>query len=146
MATLSGKRDHINGIYFIPLQGHPTPLYSPVPTAFQVELYAITSAAHTPLQSYSFANSVYHMNTLPALVQFLLWACFSPIIDTCCKAIYAGLFTTWPGLTSNLVRKQLPKFIETAKGHLRLARQHVRSTRTPPQPPRHHPHSPYTNL
>ena len=32
---------------------------------------ALTSAAHTPLQAYMFANSAYHMNMLPYLVQFL---------------------------------------------------------------------------
>ena len=43
---------------------------------------ASTSAAHTHTQAYVFANSVYHMNTLPALVQFLYRACFSPVVDT----------------------------------------------------------------
>ena len=59
------------------------------------------------------------MNMLPDLVQFLHRACFSLIVDTWCKAIDAGYFTTCPGLTSNLVRKHLPTSIETAKGHLR---------------------------
>ena len=85
------------------------------------------------------------MSTLPALVQFLHRAYFSPVVDTWCKAIDAGYFTTWPGLTSKLVRKYLPTSIETDKGHLRLARQHIRSTRdqltrTPPPPqPIHQP-------
>ena len=69
------------------------------------------------------------MSTLPVLVQFLHRDCFSPVMDTWCKAIDAGYFTTWYGLTSKLVRKQLPASIDTAKGHLRLARQHVQSTR-----------------
>ena len=61
-------------------------------------------------------------------------------MDTWCKAIDAGYFTTWPGLTSNLVCKHLPVSIEMAKCHLQLARQHVQSTRNqptrtpPPQP------------
>ena len=81
------------------------------------------------------------MSTLSPLVQFLHRACFSPVIDTWCKAIDAGYFTTCPGLTINLVRKHLPTYIETSNVHLRLARQHIRSTRnqptlkpTPPQP------------
>ena len=48
---------------------------------------ALTSAAHTHTKAYVFANSVYHMNTLPTLVQFLHRACFSPVMDTWCKSI-----------------------------------------------------------
>ena len=101
---------------------------------------AITSAAHTFPQAYVFANIAYHMNTLPALVQFLHMDLFIPVVDTWCKAIDAGYFTTWPGLTSKLVRKHPSPSIETAKGHPRLARQHIRSTSAqppltpPPQP------------
>ena len=105
---------------------------------------SLTSAAHTSPQAYIFANTAYHMSTLPALVQFLHRACFRPVVDTCCKAIDAGYFTTWPGFTSKLVHKHLPTSIETAKVHLRLARQHIRSTSsqpplTPPPQPIHQP-------
>ena len=84
------------------------------------------------------------MSTLPALVQFLHRACFSPVMDTWCNAIDAGYFTTWPGLTSKLVRKHLPASIDTSKVHLRLACQHIRltryqPTRTPPPQPIHQP-------
>ena len=89
---------------------------------------ALTSEAHTRPQAYVFANSVYHMNTLPALVQFLHRACFSPVVYTWYKAIDAGYFTTYKGLISKLVRKHLPTYIETAKGHLRLSHQHICST------------------
>ena len=76
------------------------------------------------------------MNTLQALIKFLHQACFSTVINTWCKAIDTGFFTTCPGLISSLVRKHLPKSIETEKGHLKMACQHVRSTRTqPPLPP-----------
>ena len=36
-------------------------------------------------------------------------------------SIDAGLFSTWPGLISQLIRQHLPKSIATAKGHLRTA-------------------------
>ena len=69
-------------------------------------------------------------------------------MDTWCKAIDAGSFTTWPGLTSKLVRKHLPASIETAKGHFRLVCQLILSTRNQPtltQPP--HPiHQPMTTV
>ena len=82
---------------------------------------ALTSAAHTFLKAYVFANSAYHMNMLPALVQFLHRAYFSLFVYTWCKTIDAGYFTTWQGLTSKLARKHLSASIETAKVHLRLA-------------------------
>ena len=85
------------------------------------------------------------MNTLPALVHFFHRACFSPVVDTWCKAIDAGYFTTWPGLTSKVVRKHLPTLIETSKGHLRLAHQHIGSTSAQP-PSDTAPPSSYTNL
>jgi hypothetical protein len=46
------------------------------------------------------------------------------------KAIRAGHFATWPGLTEDLVRKHLPKEIATVKGHLSQRRKNLRSTTT----------------
>ena len=57
------------------------------------------------------------------LVQYLHRACFSPVVKTWTHAIDAGFFTTWPGLTSALVRKHLPKSLAMAKGHLRQDRK-----------------------
>jgi hypothetical protein len=75
------------------------------------------------------------MRTLRDLVIFLHRACFSPVVDTWCKAIDNGNFATWTGLTSKLVRKHLPKSMATAKGHLRMSRKNVRSTKPPPSSP-----------
>ena len=75
------------------------------------------------------ANNVHIMKTLSDLVQYLHQACFSPVLKTWTTAIDAGYFATWPGLTSALVRKHLPKSIATAKGHLRQDRKNVRSTK-----------------
>ena len=99
-----------------PYKGTPTQPHPPLPTPFQPD---------TADQSYVFANSAYHMSTLPALVQFLHRSCFRPIVDTWCKAIDAGYFTTWTGLTSKVLLKHLPASIEMDKGHLRLTHQHV---------------------
>ena len=78
------------------------------------------------------ANSAYTMTTLRDLVQYLHRACYSPVVQTWTKAIDAGFFTTWPGLTSAMVRKHLPKSMATAKGHLKQDRQNVRSTQPKP--------------
>jgi hypothetical protein len=74
------------------------------------------------------------MKTLQDLVVYLHRACFSPVTRTWTATIDAGYFATWPGLTSALVRKHLPKSIATAKGHLRQDRKNVRSTKLTTSP------------
>jgi hypothetical protein len=50
------------------------------------------------------------------------------------QAIAAGYFTTWPGLTVQLVRKHLNKPILTAKGHKKQTRQGTRSAQVKIKP------------
>ena len=69
------------------------------------------------------------MNSKAELVQYLHWCAFGPVVSTWTKAIDSGYFSTWPGLTSNLVRKHLPKLLATTKGHLKQDRKNVRSTK-----------------
>ena len=52
----------------------------------------------------------------------------APPISTWIRAIDKGWFSSFPGLTSNRVRQFCTKKIETAKGHLKLQRQHVQSS------------------
>ena len=52
------------------------------------------------------------------LAQWLHASCGSPKPSTFCTAIEKGNFLTWPGLTSNLVKKHLPAIEATSKGHL----------------------------
>ena len=86
-------------------------------------LWDIDLTALNPPSNPSFlqahVNIAYKMKTLKDLVLYFHRACFSPVISTWTKAIDAGYFTTWPGLTSALGSKNLPKAITTAKGHLR---------------------------
>ena len=53
------------------------------------------------------------------MVQYLHQCAFITVVHTWTKSIDAGYFSTWPGLTSKLVRKYLPKLLATAKGHLK---------------------------
>ena len=112
-----GTRNHVNGLW-------------------TVDLSAPSSIRPLDASSISFplVNSVHTMKTLPDLVIYFHRACFSPVIKTWTQAIDAGFFTTWPGLTSALVRKHLPKSLATAKGHLRQDRKNVRSTKIPSIP------------
>jgi hypothetical protein len=79
------------------------------------------------------ANSVYDTTSKTDLVQYLHQSCFSPTASAFTKAIDKGfLTTTWPGLTSNLVRKHQPKLDATVKGHLRQKFKNIRSTKPKP--------------
>merc|ERR1711884_734697 len=53
----------------------------------------------------------------------------APTITTWLNAIENGWFTSFPGLTSQRVRQYCFNKMETAKGHLKLQRQHVQSTK-----------------
>ena len=49
------------------------------------------------------AKNIYKYKKKQDTVTFLHKAGFSPVKSTCIKAINAGFFNTWPGLTSELV-------------------------------------------
>ena len=52
-----------------------------------------------------------------------------PTKTTWIKAIKAGNYATWPGLTTNAVRKHFPESEETQKGHMRKEPSGIRSTK-----------------
>ena len=96
----------------------------------------LTPNAHAPtttqLNNTHIANNAYTKQTKQQLVTWLHAAAFSPVVATWCAAIDRGYFLTWPGLTSALVRKHLPKTVATYKGHLKQDRQGLRSTKIHP--------------
>ena len=73
------------------------------------------------------------MSTKPDLAMYYHRAAFSPVPTTFISAINNGNFSTWPGLTAELISKHLQKSLTKAKGHNKLARKNVRSNR--PQAP-----------
>ena len=107
--TITGLRDPRTGMYYIDIL-QPPPVSPP--------------ALHP------FACSTYVMNTKADLVQYLHRCAFSPVVHTWTKEIDAGYFATWPGLTSELVHKHIPKSLAMAKGHLKQDRQNICSTKT----------------
>ena len=70
------------------------------------------------------------MRTIPALINYYHMTMGAPPINTWIKGIDNGWFTSFPGLTSARVRQYCTNKVETAKGHLKLQRQHVQSTQT----------------
>eukprot|EP00957_Ditylum_brightwellii_P159199 12116814-Ditylum_brightwellii.AAC.1 len=47
------------------------------------------------------------------------------------KAVNAGFFTIWHGLTADLTKKHLPKSPATVKGHIKQQRKNVRIIKPP---------------
>jgi hypothetical protein len=73
------------------------------------------------------ANNIHKLTVKQDIMTYLHCACFSPVPSTWLNAINAGHFTTWPGLTIDLICKDLSKSVATSKGHIRQERQHLRS-------------------
>ena len=79
-------------------------------------------------------NNAFAMATKPDLAMYYHRAAFSPVPTTFISAINNGNFSTWPGITAELISKHLPKSLATVKDYNKLSRQNVRSTR-PQEPP-----------
>jgi hypothetical protein len=75
------------------------------------------------------ANGAYTTQLRRNTIKFMHAAVFSPTTATWTKAIDAGNFQSWPGLTSTAVRTLLPKSMATAMGHRDQQRKNVRSTK-----------------
>ena len=67
------------------------------------------------------------------LVSFLHGAVCFPTSPTWIKAIKINHFTTWPGLTADLLTKHLPPSVATAESHIKQEQQNLMSTK-PKQP------------
>ena len=79
-----------------------------------------------------FANSIYECENTNQLIQFYHATMGFPAASTWCKAIDAGYFKGWPGLTSKRVRRFIKIVEETEMGHMDQRRAGIRSTRVPP--------------
>ncbi len=77
-------------------------------------------------------NNVYSLQSIPQTVKYLRAAAGFPPEGTWYKAVKAGNFITWPGLTPEAVRKHFPESDETQQGHMKKQSQGVRSTKTMP--------------
>ena len=75
------------------------------------------------------AENAYAMTSKESLIRYLHQCLFSPTKKTLVKAIENNQLTTWPGLTSDAVRKHLPDSSPaTDKGHMKRQRKGIRST------------------
>jgi hypothetical protein len=74
-------------------------------------------------------NNVYELPSIEHAVQYLHAAAGHPTKHTWLKAIARGNYNSWPLINVRNVRKHFPESEETQLGHMRGARQNVRSTR-----------------
>ena len=65
----------------------------------------------------------------PDLAIYYHRAVFCPVPSTLITETNNGNFSTWPGLTAELISRHLPKSLATAKGHAKLAQKSIMSTR-----------------
>ena len=107
---LIGIRYPTLGLYYIDFDSPTSPPHVLNPTELTLYPLAPTSEAR--------AYSAHHMTTKTDLVQHLHQKTGSTVTSTWIKAIEHGYYASWPGITTELVRKYLPKSIHTAKGHL----------------------------
>ena len=64
------------------------------------------------------------------MIQYLHQVAFSPVKQMWIKAMDNGKFTTWPGLTTEAVRKYLPPSSPaTDKGHMKRQRKNISLTK-----------------
>jgi hypothetical protein len=75
------------------------------------------------------AFNVHALPSTPMAVRFLHAAAGFPPKATWIAAIKAGNFVTWPLLTVENVNKHYPETNETDKGHMKMQRMNVRSTK-----------------
>jgi hypothetical protein len=139
--VLQGQRNPTNGMWVIQLPAHdgdapPTPAPSPnKPIACSTSDQTTNAVLTTPAPKQAIACSAIEHKTKADLVTFLHAACFSPATSTFLRAVKAGYFATWPGLTPELITKHLPKSLASVKGHLDQQHKNVRSAKqNPPKP------------
>ena len=73
----------------------------------------------TPSKHAHEANGVIKLEcTKGELTQYYGATMFNAVKSTIIRAINRNHFTSWPGMTSKLMRKHLPQRLATAQGHL----------------------------
>ena len=148
-AVLTGFRCPKIGLWRVPLIEKPTNLNTdtlildhPTKLASLNNLYEVITTTATrervsqlmgqatpvPCQR-EHINNVYELPSIEQAVRYLHAAAGHPTKHTWLKAIARGNYNSWPLINVRNVRKHFPESEETQLGHMRGARQNVRSTR-----------------
>eukprot|EP00978_Attheya_sp_CCMP212_P027606 scaffold92901_cov49-Attheya_sp.AAC.1 len=123
---IEGKRNPTNGLWDVKVDLVPTS------TNKQQHINGIIRPKTTKTD---LINGIIRKKTTKTdLVKYHHISLGSPTSVALLNGIKKGFLTTFPGLTEELVKKYLPKSIDTAKGHLQQQRQGLQSTKIK-QPP-----------
>ena len=118
--SLIATRCPSSGMYLMYLTNpHSTPPYLTFPSMPTLQACSTIFNKGTNY----LANNAFSMATNPDLAMYYHRAAFSLFPTTFITEINNGNFSTWPGLTADLISKYLPKILATAKGHDKLARK-----------------------
>ena len=155
---IHGTRNREDGLWYIPLPHNTHPPYAQQPLDTTKTAVSHTSHAiypNIPTCKYMTKNVRDNViNAMPStpdkhranstircarhkheLANFFHAVAFSPVPSTFIRAIHRGHFSSWPGLTTNLIKKHLSKSIATSKGHLRMQFQNLHSTKSKHETP-----------
>jgi hypothetical protein len=130
--VLDGTMDPNRGLYLVPLYHYGKEnralTVSPMNNAQKtLKTAQVTNIVREPLKR-ALSASQYEVKAIPNLIRFLHAAAGYPVIKTWLKAIEKNYYIGWPGLTTKRVRKYLLPSEHTAKGHLHMVRQGIKST------------------
>jgi hypothetical protein len=85
-------------------------------------LWSVTASENKPQGK---ANRAYSILSMEGKIRFHHAAAGFPMKETWLKAIKAGNYLTWPGVTAKTVNRHFPKSEETTQGHMKKQRQNV---------------------
>jgi hypothetical protein len=148
-AVLTGWRCPVNKLWRVPLVAnpqnfnedtlildHPTKLeslnslYTVITTkATRDRISQLLGQSTTVARPMEHINNVYELPSVEQTVRYLHTAAGHPTKDTWMKAVARENYNSWPLINVQNVRKYFPESEETQLGHMRGARQGVRSTR-----------------
>jgi hypothetical protein len=130
--VLDGTMDPNRGLYLVPLYHYGKEnralTVSPMNTSQKILKTAQVSNIEPQPLKWALSATEYEVKAIPSLIRFLYAAAGYPVIKTWLKAIEKNYYTGWPGLTTKRVRKYLLSSEHTAKGHLHMVRQGIKST------------------
>ena len=112
---IEGPRDMETNLWNMPLENEEKENTDTTKRPFVIQL------KHT-------ANSAYQQKSASQLQAWHHATLGAPVVTTLIKAIDKNWLTTFPGLSSNGIRKHLPKSIQTTMGHMHKVRKNLRPT------------------
>ena len=118
--SLLATRCSSSGMYLMSLTNPHSAL---PPLTFPIMLTLQACSTRFKKGTKCLANNAFYMATKPDLAMYYHLAAFSAVPTTFITAINNVNFSTWPGLTAELITKNLPKSLATSKVHDKLDRK-----------------------